>query len=150
MGANSKKKGNNGEREFLRLLHARGIEAMRNDQTFVGGQGKPDVGAQIGDRQFHFEVKRTEKFRLYDAIAQAQRDAECDSVPVVAHRSNRHQWVCVLTLEDFLQIVGVEPVYSDPTPEDDERLKAMMQEWDKESAQMLEEMDLEKLWYHDI
>lgn len=101
MGMKSKRKGNNGELEFLQLLLSRGIEAHRNDQKYIGGRGNPDVGAQIGERNFHFEVKRTEKFRLYDALYQAQRDAETDCIPVVAHRSNRRPWAVILMLEDF-------------------------------------------------
>lgn len=143
MGIKSKRKGNSGEREFLQLLQARGIEAQRNDQKYIGGRGNPDVGAQIGNREFHFEVKRTEKFRLYEALSQAQRDAETDHMPVVAHRSNRRPWVVVLTLEDFLQIVGIEPAYSEPTEQESDELDSMMEEWSQEAEKMLKEFDLD-------
>ena len=99
MGAKSKRKGNEGEREFLQLLKDRGIDAQRNDQMFKGGTDNPDIGAEIGGRAFHFEVKRTERFRLYDAVEQAQSDANGHRMPVVAHRMNRKPWVVVLTLE---------------------------------------------------
>lgn len=132
MGAKSKRKGNEGEREFLQLLKDRGISAQRNDQKYIGGHGNPDVGAQIGNREFHFEVKRTEKFRLYEALSQAQKDAETEHMPVVAHRSNRHPWVVVLTLEDFLQLVGIEPAYSEPTEQESDELDSMMEAWSQE------------------
>lgn len=142
MGMKSKRKGNDGERELLQLLQDRGIEAQRNDQHYVGGRCNPDVGAQIGNREFHFEVKRTEKFRLYESLSQAQRDAEVEHVPVVAHRSNRRPWVVVLTLEDFLQLVGVEPAYSDPTEQESEELDSVMEEWSQDAEKMLESFDI--------
>ena len=143
MGMKSKRKGNDGERELLHLLQDRGIEAQRNDQRYVGGRCNPDVGAQIGNREFHFEVKRTEKFRLYEALSQAQRDAETEHMPVVAHRSNRHPWVVVLTLDDFLQLVGIEPAYSEPTEQESDELDSLMEEWSQEAEKMLEGFDLD-------
>jgi len=57
---------------------------------------------------YHFEVKRTERFRLEDAMAQARADAG-GKVPVVAHRKNNCEWVVVLRAEDFAEILrGVE------------------------------------------
>ena len=104
MGKKSQRKGSAGEREFLQLLHANGIEAQRNDQKYTGGTDNPDVSARIGGREFHFEIKRTERFRLYDAVDQAHSDANGHRMPVVAHRMNRRPWVVVLTLEDFMQL----------------------------------------------
>lgn len=110
---NSKRKGNDGEREFLQLLHDHGIEAQRNDQTFVGGKDNPDISAQIGDKAIHFEVKRTERFRLYEAMEQAHRDANGHRMPIVAHRMNRRPWVVVLSFDDFMQIIGAERLCQD-------------------------------------
>ena len=145
MGRKSQRKGKAGENEFLQLLQDRGIEARRNDQKYVGGRGNPDVGAQIGERNFHFEVKRTEKFRLYEALSQAQRDAEIDCIPVVAHRSNRHQWAVVLTLEDFLQLVGIDPVYSEPTAQESAELDFMMEEWSMEADSLLDDFNFDDM-----
>ena len=114
MGARSKRKGSEGEREFLQLLKSAGIEAKRNDQMFIGGVDNPDISARIGGRAFHFEVKRTERFRLYDAVEQAQSDANGHRVPVVAHRMNRRPWVVVLSLEDFLKLTGCDSEISEP------------------------------------
>ena len=102
---NSKKKGSAGEREFLHLLEERGVEARRNEQRYVGGLDNPDISAQLGGVPIHFEIKRAERFRLYDALEQAQRDANGHALPVVAHRQNRRPWVVVMTLEDFLSIM---------------------------------------------
>lgn len=108
---NSKRKGSSGEREFLRLLEERGIPATRNEQRYVGGLDNPDIAAQIGGIPFHVEVKRTERFRLYDALEQAQRDANGHRVPLIAHRQNRKPWVVVMDAADFLRIIHKEDAW---------------------------------------
>ncbi len=102
---NSKRKGNAGERELAHLLAARGIHCQRNDQCYVGGEDNPDVSATIGGAALHLEVKRTERFRLWDALEQATRDANGHAVPVVVHRANRRPWVAVLALDDLLMLL---------------------------------------------
>lgn len=102
---NVKRKGNDGEREFLSLLVRCGIQASRNDQRYVGGQDNPDISAVIGNTAFHVEVKRTERFRLYDALEQAQQDANGHRIPLVAYRQNRRPWVVVLDAMDFLRLL---------------------------------------------
>lgn len=99
---NSKRKGSAGERELADLLRARGYQAHRNDQRYVSGLNNPDVDGLPG---YHIEVKRTERFRLYDALHQACHDADGKAVPIVCHRQNRQPWVVVLALEDFLHLV---------------------------------------------
>ena len=119
MGRKSQRKGIAGEMEILQLLKKCGIDAQRNEQMFVGGKDNPDISAKIGGRAIHFEVKRTERFRLYEALEQAQMDADGHRMPVVAHRMNRKPWVVVLTLEDFLGIMK-EHDFSDPEKELDQ------------------------------
>lgn len=102
---NSKKKGSAGERELLSILAETGA-AQRNDQRYVGGVDNPDISFQIGANRFHVECKRAEKFNAYAAMDQAQRDANGHAVPIVAHRRNRRPWLVVLTLEDFLRLIG--------------------------------------------
>lgn len=102
---NAKRKGNEGERELLALLAGHGIEASRNDQRYVGGLDNPDISAAIGGFSFHIEAKRTERFRLYEAMEQAKRDANGHRIPLVAHRQNRKPWVVVLSLSDFVRIM---------------------------------------------
>lgn len=104
---NSKRKGDAGELELLHLLESRAIPCHRNQQGilagFAGGRANPDIAAVIGGHPLHIEVKRCERFQLYPALAQAQRDA-VNMIPVVAHRMNRRPWVVVLDLADFLRI----------------------------------------------
>lgn len=102
---NAKKKGSAGERELLHLLEAHGIPAHRNDQRFVGGTDRPDVSATVSGIPLHVEVKRTERLRLSEAVAQAVRDANGHALPVVVHRSNRQPWLATVRLEDVLQLL---------------------------------------------
>ena len=97
---NSKRKGSAGEREFAALLTAWGFPAHRNDQTFVGGVGRPDVAAE-GLEKYHFEVKRVERLNVPEAMKQAIADAS-GKIPVVVHRRSREPWLVTMKLEDWL------------------------------------------------
>ncbi len=98
MGRKSRDKGAAGERELAReLSRVLGVEARRGCQ-YHGGPGSPDVVAEIPD--VHLECKRTERFRLYEALEQAIADAG-DKVPVVAHRQNHKPWVVIVQLDDL-------------------------------------------------
>lgn len=102
---NSKRKGSAGEREFAALLTARGFPAHRNDQTFVGGKGLPDVDA-AGLEAYHFEVKRVERLNVPEAMKQAVSDAS-GRIPAVVHRRNREQWLITMRLDDWLDAVSM-------------------------------------------
>lgn len=91
---NSKRKGNQAERELLHLLQAYGIEAARNDQRYTGGVDNPDIAAKIGPVALHVEVKRQERLALPAALRQAKRDANGHALPIVVHRSNRQPAPC--------------------------------------------------------
>ena len=97
---NSRNKGAAGERELARILRGYGYNCRRGQQ-YCGANGDADV---VGLPGIHIEVKRTERFALYDALEQAERDAKSDEMPVVFHRRNNSEWVCVLTLDDFMRI----------------------------------------------
>lgn len=101
---NAKRKGSAGERELLHLLEAHGIPAHRNLQQFVGGVDNPDIAATVCGLPVHLEVKRQERLRLSEAVAQAVRDANGNSLPIVVHRSNRQPWLVTARLEDLLQL----------------------------------------------
>ena len=98
MGARSRRKGKRGEieaaAEIRRLFR---VEAHRGRQ-YQGSDESPDVKAEI--HGVHFEVKRVEALRLYEALAQAIRDAG-ENIPVVLHRANGRPWVAIVRLEDL-------------------------------------------------
>ena len=99
---NSRAKGASGERELAQYLREKGWESRRGQQ-FSGGQDSPDV---VSTLPFHIECKRVERLQLYDSLKQAKRDSEgSDKPPVVIHRKNREEWVAILSLNDFLDLV---------------------------------------------
>ncbi len=101
MGLRSRNKGKRGEREAAaELQRLFNVEARRGRQ-FQGGDDSPDVVVDIPD--VHFEVKRAEEFRLYNALAQAAEDAG-PKIPVVLHRQNRKPWVAIVQLDDLPQL----------------------------------------------
>jgi len=97
---NSKRKGSAGERELAGILRSCGYQSYRNDQRYIGGLELPDVTLP----GIHVECKRTEALRLYDSMAQAVRDANGKSLPVVMHRKNHAPWVAIMLLEDWMQL----------------------------------------------
>ncbi|HYW78462.1 MAG TPA: hypothetical protein VE890_02760 [Thermoguttaceae bacterium] len=98
MGRKSRNKGARGERELAgELARLLGVEARRGRQ-YRGGPDSPDVHLDIDD--VHVECKRTERFRLYEALEQAIGDA-ATKVPVVMHRQNNKPWVVVVRLDDL-------------------------------------------------
>ncbi|RMF99698.1 MAG: hypothetical protein D6741_08060 [Planctomycetota bacterium] len=101
MGARSRRKGARGERqaaaEIARLF---GVEARRGCQH-QGAPFAPDIRTAIA--RVHFEVKRAESLRLYQALDQAVRDAG-GNVPVVLYRANHQPWVAIVRLDDLPQL----------------------------------------------
>ena len=96
---NSRRKGKDGELEVARILRDHGYDSRRGCQ-YSGGPDSPDVTGLPG---YHIEVKRTNAFKMYDALAQSERDAREDEIPIVIHRPDRKDWVVVMRLEDFLE-----------------------------------------------
>src|SRR5688572_1361193 len=103
MGAKSKRKGKVGEREAAaEIARIFGVDARRGVQ-FQGASGSPDIVTDLAG--VHFEVKRCEKLRLYDALDQATNDA-AHSVPVVLHRPNGREWVAIIKLDDLPRLAA--------------------------------------------
>lgn len=103
MPINSRQKGARGEREWRDQLRNEGFDARRGQQ-FSGGSDSPDV---ICDSLpgIHWEVKRVERGNPYDWIMQAKRDAGDSKMPIVAHKRNGEDWLCILRAEDFFQLI---------------------------------------------
>lgn len=109
---NSRDKGKRGELAFAAYLRDHGWHKARRGVQHSGGPDSPDVAE--GPPGYHFEVKRVEKLRLWDALAQAMADAGDDVetvdglvpvVPVVAFKRNRYEWVAILRMDDFLEVI---------------------------------------------
>lgn len=104
MGKMSKTKGKVGELEVAALLREYGFDGKRGVQ-YQGGKDSADVTGLPG---FHIEVKRTEKFALEAALAQAKADGGAN-IPIVFHRKSQHPWVVVMDARDFLQKIYTFP-----------------------------------------
>lgn len=101
MGKMSRDKGKRGELEFCRLAKEHGWDVHRSAQCKGNTGEAADVEGMPG---VHVEVKRTERFNLYDALDQSRRDAEAAGIgemPIVAHRRNDCRWVVVMDAHDW-------------------------------------------------
>jgi hypothetical protein len=100
---NSRAKGQRGEREFIaRHLAPYWPEAGRNIDQF--GEDKRDVARCAG---VHWQIKRTERLAMWDAIAQAHHEAIGGDLPVVAFRRNRSAWYCIVAADDYVPMLAV-------------------------------------------
>ena len=104
MPINSRAKGARGELEFAALLKSHGFEARRGQQ-FSGGGESPDVVSNVPG--VHWEVKRVEAGNPYVWLKQACRDCmeNIGVMPVVAHRRSNENWMAILPMEAFLDLV---------------------------------------------
>ena len=104
MGMKSKNKGKVGEREAAaEVSRLFGVAARRGVQ-YQGGQGSPDIRAEIAG--VHFEVKRAESLSIYKAIDQAAADGGPSVVPVVLHRRNKREWLAIVRLDDLPELAA--------------------------------------------
>lgn len=95
--ANSKRKGTVAERELANIFTAAGVTARRSVQ-YCGRAGDADIVCDHLD--LHIEVKRTERFSLTDAIAQASADS--GGKPwIIVHRSNGRPWMVIQTFNQW-------------------------------------------------
>jgi len=96
---NSRDKGARGEREAASLVQAlTGMPAHRGQQ-YKGGQDSPDVIGGI--EGCHLEIKWVERLNIYEAIAQAMRDAGTKT-PVVISKRNLRQPLLTIRLTDLV------------------------------------------------
>jgi hypothetical protein len=82
-------------------LQRYGCEVQRGGSLTFGTV--PDL---VGLPGVHIECKRVERLNLYEAMRQAQRDAERfqDGAPCVFHRRNRKPWLVTMQLTDWMKL----------------------------------------------
>ena len=98
---NSRQKGKRGELELAKVLREHGYETRRGQQ-YSGTETSADV---VGLPGIHLECKRVENLNVYNALAQAIRDAgESGDLPAVFHRKNNQPWLVTMRLDDWLKI----------------------------------------------
>lgn len=101
---NSCAKGKRVERKWRDVLRAAGYTSARRGQQFSGSPESPDVVCRELS-EFHFEVKGVERLNIWEAAAQAVRDASANQIPVVAHKRNGTNFLVTLRAEDFIKLV---------------------------------------------
>jgi len=106
---NSRSKGKRGELEFAHYLSNAGYPSRRGQQ-FSGGKESPDVISPALP-SIHWEVKRTEAGNPYKWMAQAVRDAGQNKIPVVAHRRNSGEWLAILPMAHFCNLLFEGPLH---------------------------------------
>lgn len=94
---NSNRKGKRGELLLCEELRELGFQARRSQQ-YCGADQTADVVTSI--EGVHIESKFVENLSVYKAMGQAVADCG-DSVPVVAHKRSRQEWILILRMKDL-------------------------------------------------
>lgn len=105
MAINSKQKGARFERTLARKLREYGYDDARRTAQYCGKTG--DASDVVGLPFLHIEAKHVERLNLYDAIAQAKRDAKAGGkglLPAVFHKKNNCNILVTMELDDFMEI----------------------------------------------
>lgn len=101
---NSRAKGQRGERLWRDQLRDAGFHKAQRGQQFQGSPDSPDVQCPELPA-IHFEVKFVEALNIWNAMAQAERDAGVAKIPVVAHKRKRSGWLVTMRAEDWLNLI---------------------------------------------
>lgn len=101
MGSKSTRKGANGEREVMAILREHGYPVERGGTQSYGQ--RPDLYGVDG---IHLEIKRSETTKIWEWMAQSQRDAARfkDGWPTVIFRRSRSGWLICMQLSDWLDL----------------------------------------------
>lgn len=101
MGKYERERGARYERHIAQVLRDHGYEAERGCQH-AGGKDSPDVKHNM--QGIHIEAKKTEHLQIWQALAQSERDAGDDEIPIVVFSRNRSKDYVALSFEDFLKL----------------------------------------------
>ena len=99
MGKMQRDKGARFERELASALKEYGYDCRRTCQK--DGKVEADV---IGLPGVHIEAKHQEQMRLYDWMAQAEKDALPGEIPAVFHRMNRAETLVTVPFWAFMEL----------------------------------------------
>lgn len=101
MGKYSREKGKRFERQLANTLTAYGFPCRRGVQ-YSGRTGEADD--VVGLKGIHIEAKNVERLNIWDAMEQAERDANENEYPAVFHTKNRKGVLVSMRLEDWIEI----------------------------------------------
>lgn len=104
MGKASRDKGKRGERECRDIWKKHGYENAHRSQQF-SGRGESAADIEGIDPRLHLEVKSGYSYKkVYDFMEQAKADAKDGQIPIVNCKMDRKEWLCVMRLEDFIEL----------------------------------------------
>ncbi len=101
-------KGVNGEREVANVWKAHGLEVRglegSGDHLVIAPATVEPIRRHAAT--IHSEVKRHERLRLPEWLAQAAAEAPAGTIPVVSFRQSRGRWYACLPLDDLAELVA--------------------------------------------
>ena len=97
---NRRNKGAAYERHVASLFRTYGYKARRGQQ-YCCANGDADV---VGVAGIHIECKAVERLNLYDAMAQAKRDAKEGELSVVIHKNNYCKDLVTMEFEQWIEL----------------------------------------------
>jgi Holliday junction resolvase len=103
VSASERRKGGNGEREVVKVLHAHGWMHAKRTSDGATQHGRGDIAG--GPVDVHWEVRRRESINIWACLEQADKDASPGEMPVVAFRRNRTPWMAALPLDILLALL---------------------------------------------
>ena len=101
---NRKQKGSRGERACRDVWKKHGYEEAHRSQQY-SGKGESSADLEGISELLHIEVKSGYSYKtIYDFLDQSIRDAKENQIPIVTCKMDRKEWLCVLRLDDFIEI----------------------------------------------
>ena len=101
MGKSQRDKGARGERLWRDVCREQGFNAERGCQLYQRGSEIADV---VGLPGIHQEVKFVERLNVRAAMEQSERDAGQASIPIVAHKTSRKEWLVTMRAGDWFKL----------------------------------------------
>lgn len=99
---NSKQKGARFERTLAKVFTEQGYKARRTQQYCGATEEASDV---VGLPYIHVEAKHYARQAFsYDWIDQAKRDAKNGNIPAVFHKTDNHEILVTITLDDWFTL----------------------------------------------
>jgi hypothetical protein len=98
-------KGKRGELELRNLLRKHGYETAKRTAMLQTTTGSEAADVSCDQLPIWWECKRTEKCQPRAFLAQACKDCDKESLPVVCHKANHQPWTAILLAEDLLFIL---------------------------------------------
>lgn len=101
---NRKQKGARGERECRDVWKKHGYEDAHRSQQY-SGRGESSADIEGISPLLHIEVKSGYSYKtIYTFLEQAIQDAKQDEIPIVNCKMDRKGWLCVMRLDDFIEM----------------------------------------------